>query len=524
METTKLSSNKFLTGFFKNDTTFTITLVLTFFLLSMIGILNHEMWRDELQAWLIARDSSSLPDLFKNLKYEGHPGLWHIFLYVISRFTSNPIAMQFFHLIIATATIYVFTNFSPFTRLQKILFAFSYFSFYEYSIISRNYGLGVLLIFLFCKFFGERQQNYLLLSCILALLANTNAYSFLLSICLAITLVIELLISKIQNKSISINKGILTISFIVFALGISLALVQLIPPANSNFQGDVIQRGSSRHIGHLASVLVTIWRSYIPIPNVFNYNFWDTNILLDSEGSVSKLLKLCVAIFSVGLLVISIKLFIQKPVALFLYLLGNFSLLSFMYLKHLGSIRHHGHLFILFLACLWIASFYEKSDFFSKRLKYLNPLSNNHKYQYLNILLSLQVLAGVFAFTMDLHYPFSSSKEAASFIESQKFNKTLIVGIRDFSVAPITAFLKQKIYYPESDTFGGFVHWNKRQMLSSQQVVDEINNFVEQQNQQTLLILSSEINTKKKNFNYFEFWKSSKSITKEDYRLYLIKK
>jgi hypothetical protein len=44
------------------------------------------MWLDELQAWLIARDSSSVIDLFKNLKYEGHPGLWHICLYLISRF------------------------------------------------------------------------------------------------------------------------------------------------------------------------------------------------------------------------------------------------------------------------------------------------------------------------------------------------------------------------------------------------------------------------------------------------------
>lgn len=524
METTKISSNQFLTGFFKKDTTFIITLVIIFFLLGMIGILNHEMWRDELQAWLIARDSSSLTDLFKNLRYEGHPALWHIFLYIITRFTLNPIAMQFFHLIIATATIFIFTTFSPFTRLQKILFTFSYFSFYEYSIISRNYGLGVLLIFLFCKFFGERQQNYLLLSCILALLANTNAYSFLLSICLAITLVIELLISKNKNKSISINKGILIISFLVFALGIILALVQLMPPANSNFQGDATFFIQQNKFSHLFSTITTIWRSYVPIPNVFDYNFWDTNILLNAQVRGSSLLKLCALLFSLGLLFISIKLFIQKPVALLLYLLGTFSLLSFMYLKHLGYLRHHGNLFILFLACLWIASYYEKSDVFSKRIKYLNPLSNNHKQRYLNIILSLQVLAGVFAFTMDLNYPFSGSKEVANFIEAQGLNKTLIVGSKDFAISPIAAFLQQKIYYPESGAFGGFVDWNKRRSLGSQAVIDEINNFVAQQKQQTLLILSSEINTEKKNFNYVEFWKSSKSITREDYKLYLIKK
>lgn len=524
MEIIKLPSNKFLTGLFKNDTTFTITLVITFFLLGMIGILNHEMWRDELQAWLIARDSSSWTELFKNLRYEGHPGLWHSFLYIISRFTPNPIAMQFFHLMIATAVIYIFTRYSPFTRLQKILFTFSYFPFYEYTIISRNYNLAVLLIFLFCIHFERRAQNYLLISCILALLANTNAYSFILSICLATTLVIELIGDKIKNQLVSIKKWQLIISFIVFALGITLALIQLIPPPNSSFQGDAKFLIEKKPIYHFFLTITTIWRSYVPIPNFFLYNFWDTNILLNAGIRGTSLLKLSAFVFSLGLLVISIKLLIQKPVALFLYLLGTFSLMSFMFLKHLGYLRHHGHLFILFLACLWIASYYEKSDLFSKRIKYLNPLSNTHKHRYLNIILSLQVLAGVFAFTMDLNYPFSSSKEVANFIQAQGLNKILMVGSRDFAISPITAFLQQKVYYPESGTFGGFVNWNKRQVLGSKKVIDKTNNFIEQQNQKTLLILSSDINTETTKFNYTELWKSSKSITEEDFKLYLIKK
>ena len=51
-----------------------------YFLLSIIGILNHEMWRDELQAWMVAIDAHSIAQLFQNVKYEGHPALWHLFL------------------------------------------------------------------------------------------------------------------------------------------------------------------------------------------------------------------------------------------------------------------------------------------------------------------------------------------------------------------------------------------------------------------------------------------------------------
>ena len=42
-------------------------------------ILNHESWRDEAQAWQIARQSG-LKELFEQLKYEGHPCLWYLVL------------------------------------------------------------------------------------------------------------------------------------------------------------------------------------------------------------------------------------------------------------------------------------------------------------------------------------------------------------------------------------------------------------------------------------------------------------
>lgn len=113
MESTPKYINKLLNSFSKSNTAFTGLLVSVFFIFGLIGIANHEMWRDELQAWMIARDSSSLSDLFRNLRYEGHPGLWHSCLYFITRFTRNPIAMQFFHLLLATGVIFIFTRFSP---------------------------------------------------------------------------------------------------------------------------------------------------------------------------------------------------------------------------------------------------------------------------------------------------------------------------------------------------------------------------------------------------------------------------
>lgn len=190
-------------------------LIFLYFFLGLIGILNHAMWRDELNPWLIARDSESIVELFQNIKYEGHPGVWYICLSVLNQFTHNPVAMQITHLIIATGAIYIFLNFSPFTRLQKLLFTFGYLPFYEYLLISRNYAIGVLFVFAFCALYPTRKKNYFSLSLLLFLLANTNAYCLFISIALGTGLILEYSLQKKLFESITVNKNNLTFSFAV---------------------------------------------------------------------------------------------------------------------------------------------------------------------------------------------------------------------------------------------------------------------------------------------------------------------
>ena len=90
-----------------------------YFILSLIGILNHEMWRDEYQAWMVASDAHSIPELFQNLKYEGNPVLWHAFLFILSRFSDEAILMQILHIVISTSFIFLIARYSPFSLLQK---------------------------------------------------------------------------------------------------------------------------------------------------------------------------------------------------------------------------------------------------------------------------------------------------------------------------------------------------------------------------------------------------------------------
>ncbi len=498
-------NNKFIPAFLKSYNTFTGLLVLAFFCLGLVGIVNHEMWLDELQAWLIARDSSSVINLFKNLKYEGHPGLWHVCLYLISRFTNSPISMQLFHLMIATGVVYIFVKFAPFTRLQKVLFSFGYFPLYEYNIISRNYAVGVLFVFLFCALFKTRIKSYILLCCTLFFLANTNIYGLIIAITLGLMLIFECVVDDDKIRLLKLNKWSLIISILIALLGVFISIIQILPPPDASFSPGWT---TNLQIKQLAKVIITIGKSYVPLPNFFKYQFWNTSLL-----TVGKIVTGLGIVFSLGLLTFVIVIFIQKPVVFFMYITGTFGMLSFMYLKYIGSLRHYGHLFILFIACLWISSYYVKSNIiidslesifptFYRAIKNLNNLFSKYQNKVIMAILCTHVVAGIFAFTMDLYYPFSLTKEVARFIDEQRMNDIAVVGDIDYINyigPPLSAYMGKKVYYlgGQSSGLGSFLVWDEIRgdirTQNSYQFFDNLGEYVKAKNKDILLVSKNKL-------------------------------
>src|SRR3954469_6374700 len=92
-----------------------IPVMIAFFGISAYGIFHHELWLDEAQHFLIARDSSSLGELATNMKYDGHVQLWNYMLFFITHFiTTNPAGMQVFHLLLINGAVFIFLRYAPF--------------------------------------------------------------------------------------------------------------------------------------------------------------------------------------------------------------------------------------------------------------------------------------------------------------------------------------------------------------------------------------------------------------------------
>ncbi|MEL6457976.1 MAG: hypothetical protein AAFQ91_06955 [Cyanobacteria bacterium J06621_15] len=519
-------------SFFSTYLTYSNCLILIFFIISFIGILNHEMWRDETQAWLLARDSSTLIDLYQNLKYEGHPGLWHLCLFFIAKFTHNPFSMQLFHILISTASVYIFVKLSPFNIVEKTLFTFSYFSLFEYNLISRNYNLGLFLVLLFCYLFTSQNRNYILTSLSLAFLANTNIYGLIICLCLSLTLIIDTVrlykIGQYQlDRKLTIN---LTIGLIILFLGIGLSIFQLFPAAVQDTAKDIQQNiGEETVVSRFDFILTmlrrlgyavrAIWYSYIPIPDIFSYHFWSHNIVRNSPFLV-----LFASFISLFLIFFSIAIFLNKPIALFFYLSATSGILIFTWLKFQGTLRHHGNLFIVFLASIWISRCIRESYDIPERLNQFISYYKENQRKLITIILAIQVISGIYAYSMDLIYPFSKSKVAAEYIKQEGLTDSLIIGDKNTIVSPISAYTNLKIYYIAYEKFGSFFDNPQTKFIKNQsQLVDRIKREIENSSKQNILILSYPLNIETRELTFIKLKDFQNSILGEErYYIYTV--
>lgn len=514
--------------------TYSNCLILLFFVISFIGILNHEMWRDETQAWLIARDASTLTDLYENLKYEGHPGLWHLCLFLITKITRNPFAMQFFHILISTAIVYLFIKLSPFNTIQKTLFTFSYFSLFEYNLISRNYNLGILLIFIFCYLFTRRNINYITTFLILALLANTNAFGFIICLCLSASLIIDRIIKHRTNQYKLNKKQIkhLIIGLIILCLGIGLSILQILPAAIQDTTNDIQQNiGPTATISkfeliinlltRLGYTVRAIWYSYVPIPNFFEYHFWSKDIT-----NISPYLTLLALFLSLFLLLFSVLIFIDKPIVLFLYISGTLGMFLFSWLKWQGTLRHHGHLFFIFLACIWISRYFHQSYQIPKPFQKITNYCKKYQNKIITIILTVQMFSGFYAYSMDLIYPFSRSQVAAQYIQKQGLSEEFLFGAKDTILSPISAYIDKKIFYLEYNRFGSFFNNRQRKYLENQsELIEKIDFIINNNSAKNILILSEPLNITSNNLKFNQLNAFDNSILGEErYYIYLVER
>ncbi len=351
---------------------------LVYAILIIIVVSRHEPWADEAQAWLLARDSSLFDLLFKNLHYEGHPPLWHLILMLPSRILPYR-SISVISILIAITGVYIFLRHSPFPKIVKIFLPFSYFLFYQYGVIARNYTLVPILLFLIAIMYREKVEKIYAFTILACLLANSSIFATLVAMSIMFVHLVDLIRMRAELSREEIVRQIK--AYAVFVAAIALIVIQLWQPKDSSFA--VRYNFSIRHFLELT-------------PRVLNL-------------SMTK-----VAPISAIVLFISIIWFWRKKLLL-LYLTSNLAIFVLFSIKYYNK-WHQGVVFMTWVFVMWL-SFQEQDERRFNRMpgwdRILVVLS-------ILLVLGFQVYWATSASIHDFNGTYSSGKAIADYIRANE--------------------------------------------------------------------------------------------------------
>lgn len=401
---------------------------------------HHEFWRDEVHPLSLVVQSPSLSDLFRSIENEGHPMLWHLLLYTAYAATGSALVLPLLSLIIAGVSVYVLVFFSPFPRWMKTLFVFSGLPLYEYSVMARNYGISMLLLFAFAAFYPSRKKHPLVLGLILASLSNTNIHSLVL-VCLLMGLRTWDTLIAGKHSLLSAEARKLYIAMTIVIVGSSGALYTVWPTGNM-IASDTTRYTASNVVNAAVTAIISpaaqfgeLFPSFVPI-------------------------KVRIVLF----LITIFGLIVRPPVCLIAYaaLLALSILFSLVYSSWY---RHQGLLVVFLLSLYWIVL---QSEEGALRYKRVYGLFKGGLYGGMALLLSVTVVSGLTNAYRDWIYQRSASKALAQELlsSSPKYKNAILIGEPDYILEAVPYYAANPIYIARESRFGDTVRYVRNVQLN----------------------------------------------------------
>ncbi|TAL59402.1 MAG: tetratricopeptide repeat protein [Bacteroidetes bacterium] len=510
-----------------------LCLFLALFFYSVAGIIGmayHEMWRDELEPWLIASESKSLSDFFNNMKMGSNPYVWYLMLHFLSNITLSPVIVQVAHLTVAVGAVYLVLRFSPFTLLQKFFLCFGYYLVYEYGIISRGYALTVFFIFLFCVLYKKYWASGIPLAIVIFFLANaTGGFGAILSIAFMMFLMTNYFFNEMSDSKKKQKIKYFGWTLLLIALSIRVAIKSISPPEDSVYANFWFKQFDSARV---YQILHRVWAGYIPVPDLSTINFWNTNLI--GTTAAEGMAKLFLTLSSLFFILYGTLLFSKKISTLIFFLAGTFGVLLFSYLNGaifiINGTRYNGFMFLVFIVSYWLMSYFpEKRKSSVLILTALRAKLNIDKYTnaYVLFLCVANTIAGVIAYSKDISRDFSSVERTGKYIVQNNLQTHAMAGFVDYAVSPISAYTRKPIYYPERDTTSTFPIWTMRNYTTdNNQIINRLLTYIARQNDTVLVALNFDLNTSMIGDVHFKHLASFKEsiVLDENYSLFLASK
>ncbi len=437
----------------------------------------HEAWKDETQAWRLAIDSHGLRQLVRNARYEGHPLLFHVMMQALGHVSRSWWALAAMHVIIAALAAWLVLRYAPFTRVQKVLLVFSYWMAYEYAVVVRPYGLGVMLAFAACVAWTARRRRTGWATLFLILLANTTPMGTLLAMAIALAFVVDWAWPDGGRPRPS-RRSLLVGGFAAFVVTVVVLYVtaaQIKPPADASYKGEprVVKSGISKW--DLGAAPTTELRALVPVVRAdsegVHWNIW--LLRPESKGALAVLLVASLAVIALGCIVAS-----RRRMALLLFVVGTSGYLIFFGFLLSGAAHHHGHLFVVWVLSAWLAWDGAPSRW-PAALQRLSERFEPERSRILTLSLVLPFFATLEVSAGDLFTPFADARHVAEIIRSRGLADATIVAVGRSEAQAVAAFLDRPVLFPFEGKRRTFVIWgggtpNRRAMQAQDSAVAQL--------------------------------------------------
>ena len=195
----------------------------------------YDPWRDVSQAWCIVRDLS-IPQIFAQLRYEGHPFLWYALLWPLAKLglPFESILVLSAALMVAAAAVLV--RFAPLPWYAKAACLFSVPFIYYLPVVARSYALAGLLLILCAALYGTRHTRPVRYAAVLFLLCQVHVMLCGFVGFLMAQWALEALVRSLQVKKL---RGVDVGALAVMMGGVLLLAVQLAGSVTANAQIDL---------------------------------------------------------------------------------------------------------------------------------------------------------------------------------------------------------------------------------------------------------------------------------------------
>lgn len=399
------------------------------------------MWRDEVRAFSVATHARSWLDLLGSIHQDGHPIIWYAILRLGYAATHSTLVLPVASLLIAWTAAFLILRFAPFPVWTRMLAVFGAFLGHEFSVVSRNYGIGVLLMVVACIFFPTRRERPIRLGIVLALLANTSVHAAVAALLLGFVWVGADLLNPSTRRALARPAYLAAIAIVGAGTAFGLWSAR-VPP-------------DMAYAVTLSQLLPHNWGAIPLDPAAGLMGFQLANIAAAGElpwvrVGIDPTLASRV-IVDVALLGIAWSLR-RNPICLAAALLAVLAFELIFRVAYSGALRHEGILAFLLISLVWIACGESGTRREARRSMALGLLP----------LLVFQTAALPVITHRTLMYPTSSSKAFGALINrTPAWRKAILAGEPDYMMEPLPYYVANGVFMPRQRAFDYRVYFDR---------------------------------------------------------------